>query len=77
LLHLLLPFVEVKGEILRDVLSIPRPVDESPGLLLAVAQSLDDVELFLQVAALARELLSPGLVRPDPRVGELLFYFGE
>jgi hypothetical protein len=77
LLDLLLPAVEVGGEILGDVLPVPRPLHEGADLLFAVPELSDEVELLLKVASLAGQLLAPGGVRPDVRVGELLLYFGE
>jgi len=65
------------GEIQGDVLSLARPLHQRAGLLLPVAEPLDDVQLLFEMAALARELLAPRLVRPYVRVGELLIYFGE
>jgi len=77
LIDLVLPLVEVGLEIAFDALPFPGPLDEGFGLVLAMAELLDDVDLALEMAPLAGEFLAFGRLRPDPGVGELLLYFGE
>jgi hypothetical protein len=68
-----LPLVEMAFQILLDSFSLPRPFDERARLLFAMAELVDDVDLGLQMAPLAGELLPFRRVRPQARVGELLF----
>jgi hypothetical protein len=68
-----LPLVEVALQILFDSLSLARPFDERARLFLAMTELVDDVDLGLEVAPLAGELLPFRGIGPDARVGELLF----
>jgi hypothetical protein len=72
LLDLVLPLVQVGLEVAFDALPFPGPLDEGSGLLLAVPELLDDVDLPLEMAPLAREFLAFGGIRPYGRVGQLL-----
>jgi hypothetical protein len=70
--HLALPLVEVALEVRLHGFSLAGPVHERARLFLAMAEPVDDVDLGLEMAALARELLPSRRVRPDSRIGELL-----
>ena len=77
LLDLPFPLVQMGLEVALDPLPFPGPLDEGAGLLLAVPELLDDVDLPLEMAPLAGELLTFGRIRPDRRIRELLLYLGE
>jgi len=72
LLDLVLPLVQVGLEVALDALPLPGPLDEGFGLLLAVAELLDDIDLSLEMAPLPGEFLAFRRIRPDGRVGQLL-----
>ena len=77
LLDLPPPLVQMGLEVAFDALPFTGPLDEGAGLVLAMLELLDDVDLPPQMAPLAGELLAFRRIRPDPGVGELLLYFGE
>ena len=71
------PLVQMGLEVALDALPFPGPLDEGFGLLFAVPELLNDVDLPLEMAPLAGEFLAFRRIRPDGRVCQLLLYFGE
>ena len=69
----LLPLVEVRNEIVADALALLGPLDERRDLFVADVQLVDEIEVGLQTATLARELFAFGRICPDVRVCELAF----
>ena len=69
----LLPLVEVRNEIVADALALLGPLDERRDLFVADVQLVDEIEVGLKTATLARELLAFGRICPDVRVCELAF----
>jgi hypothetical protein len=72
-LDFLLPLVEVRGEIVGDVLAFVGPVDERRDLFLTVAELFDELEIRRQTATVAGELFAPGGIGPNLGVRELAF----
>lgn len=72
--ELLLPRVEVRNEIVSDALALLGPLDERRDLFVADVQLVDEIEVGLQSATLARQLLAFGWIGPDTRLCELTFY---
>ena len=59
------------NEIVCDALALLGPLDERRDFFLAVVQLVDEIEVRLQPATLAREILAFGWIGPDLRVREL------
>lgn len=72
-LDFLLPLVEVRGELVGDVLAFVGPVDERRDLFLTVVELFDELEIRRQAATVAGELLALGGIGPDLGVRELAF----
>jgi hypothetical protein len=70
-------FVEAASEILGDRLPRLRPFDEDGEILDAPAQRLAQVPILLEAAAALQQLLRPGLVLPEIRIGNAQLYPGE
>jgi hypothetical protein len=75
--HLGRQLVERPAQFLGHQLARFRPLDEHLQIVAAAAQRLAEPEVLLEPAAALQQLLGAGLVLPEIRRRDTIFYFGE